>query len=219
MAETLPLFPLGLVLFPDMLVPLHIFEPRYRLLVRRCIDKEESFGVVLTGSADEAGAHPGPHQVGTTARIVGAQPLPDGRSFIVVRGERRFAVESLIHDEEPYLLGRVRYLPEDEGADAHAAAAATVDAFVEYLLSVLTITGETRGEPPGAEIRNGTPRDIAYRIAGGLAIDTAEQQRLLETESVRERLITEARLLDREKELLRDLVVRRRARGEGPVLN
>ncbi|MFN2521073.1 MAG: LON peptidase substrate-binding domain-containing protein [Candidatus Limnocylindria bacterium] len=213
----LPLFPLGLVLFPDMLVPLHIFEPRYRLLVRRCIDKEEPFGVVLTGSSEDG--RTGTRQVGTTARIVGGKPLPDGRSFIVVRGERRFAIEGLIEDEEPYLVGRVRYLPEDDGADAQDAAEATIDAFVEYLLSVLTITGETRGEPPDADIRSGTPRDIAYRIAGGLAIDTGEQQRLLETESVRERLVTEARLLEREKELLRDLVVRRRARGEGPALN
>ena len=216
MAETLPLFPLGLVLFPDMLVPLHIFEPRYRLLVRRCIDKEEPFGVVLAGSGDEGA---GVRQIGTTARIVGAQPLPDGRSFIVVRGERRFSIDSLIEDEEPYLIGRVRYLDEDDGADAHDAATTTVDAFVEYLLSVLPITGETRGEPPDADLRAGTPRDIAYRIAGGLAIDAGEQQRLLETDSVRERLLTEARLLEREKELLRDLVVRRRARGEGPVLN
>ena len=96
-------------------MPLHIFEPRYRLLVRRCIERKRPFGIVLIRSGNEVGAGAEPYDVGTEAKIVAESPLPDGRSYIVTRGERRFAVESLIPDAEPYLVGQVRYLDETDG--------------------------------------------------------------------------------------------------------
>ncbi len=86
MAELLPLFPLTTVLFPEMLLPLHIFEPRYRLLVRRCMDEDRPFGVVLIRSGQEVGATAEPHGIGTEAKIMAFSPLSDGRSYIVVRG-------------------------------------------------------------------------------------------------------------------------------------
>src|SRR5712691_11117723 len=68
-SELLPLFPLGSVLFPGALMPLHIFESRYRLLVRRCIQRKQSFGIVLIRSGSEVGASAEPHAIGTEARI------------------------------------------------------------------------------------------------------------------------------------------------------
>jgi len=109
MAELLPLFPLTTVLFPEMLLPLHIFEPRYRLLVRRCMDEDRPFGVVLIRSGQDVGGTAEPHAIGTEAKIMAYSPLSDGRSYIVVRGGRRFAIEQSIPDTEPYLVGRVRY--------------------------------------------------------------------------------------------------------------
>src|SRR5258707_15628572 len=109
MAELLPLFPLTTVLFPEMLLPLHIFEPRYRLLVRRCMDEDRPFGVVLMRSGQDVGGLAEPHGIGTEARIMAYSPLSDGRSYIVVRGGRRFAIEQSIPDTEPYLVGRVRF--------------------------------------------------------------------------------------------------------------
>ena len=91
MSELLPLFPLEAVLFPGALMPLHIFEPRYRLLIRRCIERQRPFGIVLIRNGSEVGAGAEPYAVGTEAKIVAESPLPDGRSYIVTRGERRFA--------------------------------------------------------------------------------------------------------------------------------
>ncbi|HET8567861.1 MAG TPA: LON peptidase substrate-binding domain-containing protein [Candidatus Limnocylindria bacterium] len=220
MDGTLPLFPLDNVLFPDMLMPLHIFEPRYRLLVRRSIDGDRPFGVVLLRSGSDTGPGGIPHDVGTSATIVGHSSLPDGRSFIVVRGGRRFRIGSVDASTEPYLVGRVRWLRDDDGRGAEALADAAADQFSEYLNAILAATNEPHTEAPGlAELREGSPRDVAYRVASGLAIDASERQRLLEADAVDERLREEVRLLERENALLKELLLRIRTRGEGPTLN
>ncbi len=220
MSELIPLFPLGSVLFPGALMPLHIFEPRYRILIRRCIERQRPFGIVLIRNGSEVGAGAEPYDVGTEAKIVAESPLPDGRSYIVARGERRFAVEGLIPDAEPYLMGRVRYLDETEGDRAVDRASVAREALGAYLLAVVAVTEDARGERAlAADLRDAQPGDLAYRIAGSLAVDAPQQQRLLELETASARLHEETRILNRETELLRDLLVRLRERGERPDLN
>ena len=221
MPETgsLPLFPLGSVLFPGMLLPLHIFEPRYRLLLQRSVQNDQPFGIVLIRSGAEVGGSAEPHRVGTTARVVGTTPLPGGRSFIIARGERRFAIETIDAEREPYLVGEVRYLDEDDGADAAELADRAADSFGQYLTGIISTSNDARTEVPLGELREGTPAEVSYRIAGGLGIDASERQRLLETERAAPRLESVIRLLERENTLLKELLVRLRARGEAPPLN
>jgi len=219
-SELLPLFPLGTVLFPGALMPLHIFEPRYRLLIRRCSERHRPFGVVLIRNGSEVGGSAEPYEVGTEAKIVAESLLPNGRSYIVTRGERRFAVESLIPDAEPYLVGQVRYLDESDGERAVDRASVAREALGEYLLAVVAVTEDARGERALADdLRDAPPSDLAYRIAGSLAVDASQQQALLELETASARLEEETRILNRETELLRDLLVRLRERGERPELN
>src|SRR5437867_9458537 len=106
-------------------MPLHIFEPRYRLLIRRCSERQRPFGVVLIRNGSEVGGSAGPYEVGTEAKIVAESLLPKGRSYIVTRGERRFAVESVMADAERHLVARVRYPDEHDGdrATDHARLA------------------------------------------------------------------------------------------------
>ena len=221
MAETgsLPLFPLGSVLFPGMLLPLHIFEPRYRLLLQRVTQNDEPFGIVLIKAGPEVGGRAEPHRVGTTARVVGATPLPGGRSFVIARGERRFEIERIDAESEPYLVGTVRYLDDDDGADASALADRAADSFGQYLTGIISTSNDARSEVPLGELRDGTPAEVSYRIAGGLGIDAAERQRLLETERTSARLESVIHLLERERALLNELLLRLRARGEAPPLN
>jgi len=219
-SELLPLFPLGTVLFPGALLPLHIFEPRYRLLIRRCIERQRPFGIVLIRSGAEVGGSAEPYEVGTEAKIVAESQLPNGRSYVVTRGERRFAVENLIADAEPYLIGRVRFLDEPDGDRASDHATVAREALGAYLLAVVAVTEDSRGERALAEeLHDAPPSDLAYRIAGSLAVDAPQQQALLELETASARLEAETRILNRETELLRDLLVRLRARGERPDLN
>jgi Lon protease-like protein len=223
MGETgsVPLFPLGSVLFPGMLLPLHIFEPRYRLMLQRSLQTDHPFGIVLIKSGVEVGGAVEPHHVGTTARVVGTTPLPGGRSFIIARGERRFEIDRLDAESEPYLIGHVRYLEEDAGTgtETETLADRAADAYGQYLTGILATTAEAHTDLPLDELSEGTPSDVSYRIAGGLGIDAAERQRLLETEATGPRLESVLRLLERENTLLKELIVRLRARGEGPTLN
>ena len=220
MDETLPLFPIGTVLFPGMLMPLHIFEPRYRLMLKRAVQGGTPFGVVLIKSGTEVGGLAEPHRVGTTARVVGATPLGDGRSFIVCQGERRFEIASVDAEREPYLVGSVRYLEDDLGHDAEHLADVAADAFGQYLTGILSTTNDPRSDLASLDqLREGTPADVSWRIAGGLGIDALERQRLLEADRAATRLESELGLLARENTLLKELLLRLHVSGDGPPLN
>ena len=118
----LPLFPLHTVLCPGVALPLHIFEDRYRLMIGRCIDRREPFGVVLIRDGREVGSTESRvADVGTTARIRQAGRYPDGRFDIVTIGEARFRIARSHPDRESYLVADVEFLPEPMG-DAAAAA-------------------------------------------------------------------------------------------------
>ena len=86
------MFPLGTVLFPHAVLPLHVFEPRYRVMMRRCIDGDRDFGVVLIERGSEVGGGDTRFDIGTVARIVQAAELADGRFAIAAVGLGRFRV-------------------------------------------------------------------------------------------------------------------------------
>ena len=100
----LPLFPLNTVLFPGMVLPLHIFEERYKLMVNRCLEEELPFGVLLIREGREVGEQAVPHEVGTTTVIAGATRLDGGQLNIVTIGHERFRLRSIRYDQ-PYLVG------------------------------------------------------------------------------------------------------------------
>ncbi len=132
----LPLFPLHSVLCPGVALPLHIFEERYRLLVSRCIERSEPFGVVLIRDGREVGPMAGRlADVGTTALIRRAGRYPDGRYDIVAVGERRFRVVSVDHERLPYLVGDVTLIDEGFGSEAEAErmAGRVGQRFLRYL--------------------------------------------------------------------------------------
>lgn len=106
--DSLPLFPLGLVLYPDEQLPLHIFEERYKDLTHYCLDHEVAFGIVLAEDGRIA-------DVGTTARIERVvTEYDDGRMDIVVEGEKRFRIVE-VHDDKSYYTADVDLLREAEG--------------------------------------------------------------------------------------------------------
>lgn len=132
----IPLFPLRSVLCPGVALPLHIFEERYRLMIGRCIERGEPFGVVLLKKGHEAGPLSG-HiaAVGTTAAIRRAGTYPDGRLDILTVGEQRFRLEHIDSTSQPYLLGDVSFLDEPTGPaeEAQRQAERVGERFIEYL--------------------------------------------------------------------------------------
>src|SRR5207302_4336899 len=148
MSETLPLFPLGAVLYPGMLLPLHIFEERYRQLVRDLLAQPEPrrFGVIAIRKGRETGVDGvrSLHEVGCTATLRRVEQQDDGRFNLVTVGTQRFRLLDL-DQTQPYLQGRVELLPDDvvDPAAAVPAVRAAQAAFRGYL-DALTETGGAR---------------------------------------------------------------------------
>ena len=176
----LPLFPLEAVLFPGSALPLHIFEPRYRSLLRRCRDSGETFGIVLIREGSEVGGPSVPFHVGTEAALVAAEDLPDGRANVLVEGRRRFSIRRLLSGRA-YPEGEIEWLPEEAG-DA--------EAWRRTVLDLLAQTGPVEFGPA-----SGDAVALSYRLAELLAADPEEKQELLEAPSAAERLQREAILL------------------------
>ncbi len=145
----LPLFPLHTVLCPGVALPLHVFEPRYRALVARCLEEGRPFGVVLIRDGREVGAGPTSiATVGTVAEIREAGKFSDGRYELLIVGVRRFRIESVTVGREPYLVGDVEELEEEIG-DRLAARALTdrvTQRFVRYLSLLQPAEGEDADE-------------------------------------------------------------------------
>jgi uncharacterized protein len=191
----LPLFPLGSVLFPGVLLPLHIFEDRYRQLVRHLLaapEESRSFGVVAIREGHEVGADGvrALYDVGCVARLRRVEPYEDGRFDLVTSGSARFRLDA-VEDGGPYLEADVELLGEPEGADAEASAALVTLAFEEYL------------EALGSEVEElpADPGAVSYLVAAAAVLDLRVKQRLLEAPDTTTRLRTELALLRRETEL------------------
>jgi len=135
------MFPLGTVLLPGAVLPLHVFEPRYRALVADCLAGEPEFGVVLIERGGEVGGGDIRRDVGTVARIVEVAALPDGRSALVTVGTRRIVVREWQPDD-PYPQADVDDWPDV----ADDVAAGALDGVLAHLRRVLALQTEL-GDP------------------------------------------------------------------------
>ena len=194
--EKLPIFPLQTVLFPGMSLPLHIFEPRYRLMVAHCIKRRAPFGVVLIPGIDETSIDDEPVasicRLGSTARIVRSDSLVDGRFFIDVRGETRFEIEEVFNDRE-YLTARVRPVAEpDIPANFHHEVIGEVASlFREYLAAAMVGTSRRISALQLPD----EPSALSYAVAAALDVSADEKQRLLEAPTITERFDLEIQML------------------------
>ncbi len=195
----LDLFPLHTVLFPQMQLPLHIFEARYRVMIRACIDEERPFGVALIRSGEEVGGPAEPHPVGTTARITRHETLPDGRMDIEAIGEERFRIDEL-EQREPHLTASVTLdeMPVTDPREMASLAASVRDDYRK----ALRLTLELQGAYGTHEALPRDPERFAYFTAAALPATASTRQRLLESASIEQLLASEAKLMHR---LLRDL--------------
>ncbi|MCH8950496.1 MAG: LON peptidase substrate-binding domain-containing protein [Chloroflexi bacterium] len=211
------LFPLDTVLFPKQVLPLHIFEERYKTMIGRCIEEGAPFGVVLIRSGKQVGGDAVPHDVGTTARIARVQRLPDGKINLITLGGHRFRVLSLDRSE-PYLTGDVEYLISEaaEGGAVQREAERVATLFAEQFRLVMAVSNQWTRElnlPGEADA-------LADFVAAQIEVPADVKQELLETLPVLDRLRRETELLG---ELIRTLTQRweedKRKRFAGAGLN
>jgi Lon protease-like protein len=146
----IPLFPLHTVLCPGIVVPLHIFEERYRALTRRCLETGGPFGIVLIKDGREVGERgvASLAGVGAFAEIRQAGRYPDGRYDLLAAGTGRFIIESVDASTEPYLVAEVTPLEDEVGDESRAErlAATAIRRFVQYLELLRARDGETAEE-------------------------------------------------------------------------
>lgn len=170
--DRLPLFPLGIVLLPGEPVPLHIFEPRYKEMVRVCIDADRPFGIVYASEEKLA-------EVGCTAQIERvAARYDDGRLDIVAVGQQRFRVEEIFRDLD-YLSAAVEAVEDADASDDPGAREAAIARHVKLL--------EMAGEQPSLT-RYDQAESVSYVIGRNAGLDLADKQKLLEMERESERI-------------------------------
>lgn len=195
-----PLFPLNVVLFPGMALPLHVFEPRYRRMIADCLADRAPFGVVLAEGEGE-GADVGEPivwaHVGTLARIADYEKLPDGRYNLLAKGTRRFEVLQW-NPGKAYLTATVRPFQDDDEGVTDSVIAAARTALDAYLHAVMALVGSADQQIAIPD----DPVDLSYLVGTCLTCEDCEKQVLLEMRSLARRLREGARMLRKETELL-----------------
>lgn len=200
-----PLFPLELVLFPQMVLPLHIFEQRYREMINECVKEGKPFGIVMLTAGDSVqegrtqSEIPQPAAIGTLAKITEVTRVPDGRMIIETIGTERFRLLEYRNDK-PYMTGDIELWPDGEAdnADLENEITEVRTAFKEYLNILMELAGR---KIQGLEIPE-TADALSYFIPNWLQITTVEKQKLLEASNPYERLRQERIILLGEFQLL-----------------
>lgn len=199
----LPLFPLNTVLFPGMVLPLHIFEERYRIMIRRCIDENMPFGVVLIRDGAEVGGGASVFDIGTTAHITQVDEMEDGRMNIATLGFHRFKIQNL-HTREPYLSGIVEDFPLENTDDQQVDE--EVRQLAPMLLKYLEIMATISESDLTLEKVPDDPTTLAFLTAIVLKAPMGEKQEILSIPSLPELLRHERQMLVREAQVLRLMI-------------
>ena len=186
----LPLFPLNVVLFPGMRLPLHIFEDRYKRMISDCLAAEQAFGVALIHHGTEVGGRAETTSLGTTARILEVERLAEGRLNLVTVGVDRFRLVERL-DDRLYPFGRVQLLPDRDEPVPGELCARVTQRFRRYLVG----QGVPVPRADGLELPD-EPLALSYVVGAALKLPARRRQLLLEAASALSRLRLELAALE-----------------------
>lgn len=183
----LPLFPLAVVLFPGVPLPLHIFEPRYRKMLDDIKAGNGMFGLSYFDATSAATEVPPAGHVGCVAEVTETQSFPDGRSNILTVGIVRYRIDSYVERGDPYLVARISFFEDDEEDEALLSDSAheVAETFTRIAQAVRTINDERATLP---DISETEPQRLSFLVAAAMEIEPDVKQELLELRSTAERL-------------------------------
>lgn len=202
----IPLFPLNIVLFPGMMLPLHIFEKRYRTMTQECVDTGQPFGVVLVKSDETVKAnHPGSYwhelyDIGTTAQITALEHLQDGRMNLMAVGQDRFIIKNIEIGPDNLLIGRVDPYPlQDEEAPE-------IERLTQRLRPMVRQYIDHLADASGEDLSDATlptdPTDLAFLAGTAIQGPLPDKQKLLSARSLGTLMATTVSMLHREDKIL-----------------
>jgi ATP-dependent Lon protease len=185
--DELPLFPLPVVLFPGVPLPLHIFEPRYRQMLEDISHSNNFFGLSYFDATTSDRDLPAIGTVGCVAEVTETQNFPDGRSNILTIGVVRYRIESYVERGDPYYVARVKFFEDDEEDEESLTNAAdeVAQTFTRIARAVRTINDERVNLP---DISGTEAQRLSFLVAAAMEIDVEVKQELLELVSTLERL-------------------------------
>lgn len=184
----LPLFPLPLVLFPGVPLPLHIFEERYRRMLEDVRVSNSMFGLsYFDPNAFGAEERPAAGHVGCATEVVEVQAMPDGRSNILTVGVVRYRVTEYVESGDPYLVARVEFFEDEEGDSVvlRKRADEVAEMFTRIARAMRSINDE-RGSLPELPLED--PERLSFLVAAVVEMEADAKQQLLELRSTAERL-------------------------------
>jgi uncharacterized protein len=195
----LPMFPLSAVLFPHATMPLHVFEPRYRELMRDCLAGDARFGVVLIARGSEVGGGDERNRYGTRGVITAASELPDGRWVLEIEGEALIEVEEWLPDD-PYPVARVHAVAPGASAGDAAGAVPLIGPAGQRVRRARALLAEQGGAPPlapGLALDGGGDTELAaWQLCAVAPVSAYDAQRLLVAEGAAPRLRLLVELMD-----------------------
>ena len=183
----LPIFPLPLVMLPNELLPLHIFEDRYRQMLVDVAEQRNLFGISLFEPEGAVVERPAAGTIGCVAEVRESELLPDGRSNILTLGVVRYRLIDYVDTGEPYFIADVEFFEDDadESADVETLADEVFELFERIAKAAFKISG-SRGKLP--EIQRTTPEALSFLITAAFSFDNEKKYSLIEMTSTSERL-------------------------------
>jgi ATP-dependent Lon protease len=183
----LPVFPLPLVLLPNEFLPLHIFEDRYKQMLKDSMEDRKLFGISFFDPQDEAGTRPQTGTVGCVAEVRENQELPDGRSNILTMGVVRYRLIDYVESGDPYFVGDVVFFEDEENDEKELEPIAdeVYTLFERVAKAAFKLSGG-RGRFP--DIPKAEPEQLSFLVTAAFNLDNPLKYQMLETTSTKDRL-------------------------------
>lgn len=205
--SNIPLFPLDVVLFPGMMLPLHIFEDRYKVMIRECLGSDQHFGVVLARNKQAKAPDVANlecddlYNVGTTARIAAVENLKDDRMNLITVGQDRFIIKDIHPSKDDFLVGQVEPYPLQEDDDP-----LKIDGMAQKLRSIVRRYFDHLGDASGEDLSEAAlpadPMGLAYLAGAAIQGSLPDKQKLLSAKSLTALVANTMSVLDREDKIL-----------------
>lgn len=204
----IPLFPLNVVLFPGMMLPLHIFEERYKAMIRQCLATGQPFGVVLAKTKQAQAPHVAKlypadlYEVGTTARITAVENLTDGRINIITVGQDRFIIKNIWASQDDYLMGQVDPFSFEEDQDDPQKVAALTQKLRPKVRQYINHLADASGEDLSNATLPADPTALVFLAGTALQGSLPGKQKLLSARSLSKLITDTVSALDLEDQIL-----------------